>query len=116
VVRYFDTPGIGDPNEAPGTRHWALEKEGQDLALAVARGAELVLMCADSTVGFLDAPGESQLVVKVGLRSDLGAPPAGADVAVSARTGENLDVLTSMVRDALVSPEMIADPGPWKFW
>ncbi|MFM8818846.1 MAG: hypothetical protein ACKOHI_13435, partial [Phycisphaerales bacterium] len=50
-------------------------------------------------------------------RADADACPeaTGADLAVSARDGRNLDMLVARVRDALVPPADLADPRPWRF-
>jgi hypothetical protein len=54
-------------------------------------------------------------VLTVGLRSDLGATP-GADLSVSALTGDGLEELVTRIRTTLVPEAALQDPRPWQFW
>ena len=38
-----------------------------------------------------------------------------ADVAICATSGDGLEKLVATIRDALVSPDDLADDGPWLF-
>src|SRR5690606_29621187 len=73
VVTYIDTPGI----DAAGAGD-AIQREAQELALSAAASADLVLLCADATSGFLAPPTGSGEALRVGLRADLGTA-LGAD-------------------------------------
>lgn len=109
VVNYIDAPGIG-----AGGGDDAIQREAQELAFAAAGAADVVLLCADATAGFV-APPRGPAVLRVGLRSDLGRVP-GAEVEVSARTGRGMDELVGRVREMLVPRAVMEDPGPWRFW
>jgi hypothetical protein len=113
VVRAIDTPGIDPRATSP------IDREAQALALTVATGADLLLLCADPASGFLDPPPAlptSTPVLRVTLRADLGPPRPGSDLAVVAPRGESLEALTARLRDALVPPALLADPRAWTFW
>jgi hypothetical protein len=108
VVDYIDAPGIearppGDP----------IQREAQEIAADVAGSAELVLLCADASSGFVESAARD--VLRLGLRRDLGVTP-GADVCISARTGEGIEALVGVVRERLVPEAALNDPGPWRFW
>ena len=111
VVRWIDTPGMdetmneGDPIQA----------EAQFLARQAAAGADLILLCVDST-GAPPTPPPGAAVFAVGLRSDLGEPATPVHARVSAAQGEGLTELVAVVREALVPAAAIADTAPWKFW
>lgn len=111
VVRYIDTPGVS------GTPRDALDAEAQQIAMRVAAGADLLLLCADATTGFLPPVALSQRasVVRVGLRSDLGEV-GDADVHVSARTGAGLADLVGRLREELVPVAVLRDGRAWAFW
>lgn len=107
VVNYIDAPGI-DASAAD-----EIQQESQEIALTAAGAADLVLLCADSGSGFLSLS-KSRDTLRVGLRADNGVTH-GADVNVSARTGEGLEKLVLAMRDRLVAPEALTHPGRWDF-
>lgn len=113
VVRWVDTPGLRE-TEDPG------EREARDLAMGLARGADLLMLCGDATSPPAE-PGALGLAglpsVRVGLRGDLG-PPAweGASAVVSARTGAGLAELAGLLAETLVPAALRADPRAWRFW
>jgi len=131
LVWYADTPGVGVADWAS----IAPEHGGDPLAQAqaaareVAGRADLILLCADATSDFAQAPTPSPgaaapAVVRVALRSDLGAPPPprdGADVDLALSLvgpdvqGRTLE-LAGLIRDRLVPPAALSHPGPWAFW
>lgn len=110
VVTYIDTPGI----DAAGGGD-SIQREAQELALAAAASADLVLLCADATSGFVAPPTGSGAALRVGLRADLGAA-RGAEIVVSARSGEGMAALVAGVRERLVPGAALGHPGPWQFW
>lgn len=111
VVRYADTPGLREGAEG-------IETEAVGLALNLARGADLVLLCGDAGSPPID-PGGLGIrgpTLRLALRSDLGRAGFFADAVVSAKEGLGLGALAERVRESLVSDGALADPRPWKFW
>lgn len=111
VVRYADTPGLREGAEE-------IEAEAVGLALDLARGADLVLLCGDAWSPPIDtgALGIKPPTLTVALRSDLGRPCFFADAVVSVRQGVGLGPLAERVREVLVPGSALDDPRPWKFW
>jgi hypothetical protein len=111
VVRWIDTPGIA------ATPSSSIDAAAQELALRAAAPADLLLLCADSTAPFLTSPHPAIPALHIGLRADLGPPAAGGEaLPVSIHRPQSLELLVSTIRDALVPPAAISDPGPWHFW
>jgi len=74
--------------------------------------ADMLLSITDSDHDWPDLPRRADL--KMGSKTDL-ARRSGADINVSAKTGEGLHALVSAVRDHLVPPGDLTHPGPWRF-
>jgi hypothetical protein len=108
VVNYIDTPGIDGSDARDEIQH-----EARELAHAAATGADLVLLCADATTDFVNTTARDSL--RVGLRSDSGRT-SGADLCVSARSGEGLERLVRAVRERLIPTQAIGHAGVWRFW
>ncbi len=116
VVRYVDTPGVR--RDAP-----AEEREAAALAAQLAASCDLLVLCADATTPVptgLRAGLDASRVLRVGLRADLGTP-AGCpgswpDVLVSVRDGKGLEAFVGLVRERLAPPEVLGEPGPWRWW
>ena len=101
-VTLVDTAGL---RETPD----AIEAEGVRRALARAEDADLIVEVSDS--GHF-AEGPASLRIMVANKSDLGqSAPAGA-VAVSARTGEGLDLLRDRLAVAARTMTETAGPPP----
>lgn len=109
VVRWLDAPGI---DEEPGSE---IDAAAQSLALAAARSADLVVLCADAGHAWITPPAGVG-VVRVALRADLGPPADPGEVSVCAATGVGLPELAALVRDRLVPPGVLAERMPWVFW
>ncbi|MFN7019954.1 MAG: GTPase [Phycisphaerales bacterium] len=125
VVRYIDAPGISlRPDPDP------IQAQAQNLALRAAARSDLVLVCGDRASGFPVAPPEGVQSLRVALRADLGLPEGCVyDVAVSVKAEPSsgyrtsvqtcahpgIERLVGLVRDALVPPTALADPGAWDF-
>src|SRR5262245_58669400 len=110
VVRYVDTPGIRsapDPTEA----------EAQQLAVAVAAHANLLLRCTDATAS---PPALASLAsvpsLLVGTRADLGPARVPVDVSVSVKAGQGVADLVTAIRERLVPESALRDHRPWRFW
>jgi tRNA modification GTPase len=101
-VRWVDTPGL---REGAGME----EERAVELALGLARTANLLVACADARTPFpsLDDLGlADRRALRVGLRSDLGVRDE-ADLTTAAGRGEGLDELARAVREALVRDSAI---------
>lgn len=115
AVRWLDTPGLraeGGPTDEE-------EREALEAALDAAHGADLLVVCADSSSGWPDLASlglEGRPALRVGLRADLGRVD-GAEVSTAAGggAGEGLEALAVAVRRALAPDEALADPSPWLF-
>jgi len=106
VVRWLDAPGTDLAEDA-------VLAEAQALARQAIDAADLVLWCTDAGSAPPQAEG-----LKLATRADLhrGPPPAWADAAVSATTGQGLPELTRLVRQRLVRDAALDHPGAWAFW
>lgn len=128
VVRYADTPGIRDGGGAT-------ETDARTAALALARSADVLLLCGDATApppdaatlphGVADPPAQDAAVrgdaivppsICVALRTDRGRPTWPHDAATSAALGHGLDGLARFITDRLVPADALADLRPWRFW
>lgn len=127
AVRYLDTPGLRARGVGKGVG--AIERAAVASALeAVAREADLVLLCGDP--GTPPPRAEDGVVVRAGaavlrvcLRRDLGAAAwggePGPDVEVAAGAGDGAgggEELARAVRRTLVPDAVLRDPRPWRFW
>ncbi|MFO0857019.1 MAG: GTPase [Phycisphaerales bacterium] len=119
VVRFVDTPGLRDDPTVE-------EAAARDIALALARRADLLLLvgskeCQPVTVATLSV-GERNLdsaaaqSLTVALQSDVGIPLWRHDLAVSAKTGDGIDAFVALVRETLVPSRLLAEKQPWRFW
>ncbi|MFM9097968.1 MAG: GTPase [Phycisphaerales bacterium] len=116
VADVFDTPGAREGMDA-------IERAAAALAAHAIERADLVVALTAPGLGWAAhaAPRTADATVLRVLnqsdRADAVACPeaTGADLAVSAGDGRNLDMLVARVRDALVPPADLADPRPWRF-
>lgn len=115
VVRYLDAPGLDADPAGAGP----ILAEAQALARRVAARADLLLLCADGTSEFPEAPSNAIPVIRVGLRDDLagsGGKARDVDVSTSVRELRGLAELAGAIRDHLVPPALLADHRAWEFW
>ena len=115
VVRYVDTPGLGNTTGA-GARDGEIQAAAQDLALRAAAGADLILLCGDAASGFALNPCPGVCSMRIALRADLGLPEASYDLATSVREQRGLEGLVAAMREKLVPAAGMADQRPWEFW
>lgn len=108
VVRWTDTPGI---RAAAGGEARAIE-----LAGAVIRSADLVVLVGDARSGDPRGMIGTNAGLVVASRADLGDAAWDHDLAVSALTGEGMAGLVEAIRDRLVPPEDMRSSSPWMFW
>lgn len=109
-VRWIDAPGLRETSDQA-------ESQALERAIAIARSADLVILCADADSGWPDTDGaglSGRPSVRAGLRSDMGRVK-GADVLTSAATGEGLLELAVVIRRALLPDDWLNDPAPWLF-
>jgi len=106
VVRWLDCPGVRSGVDA-------IERSAREAAETAARGADLVVSCADAEQDWLsDVPGVG--LVRIATRADLGERP-GAALSVSAAQGSGLDELAALIRERLVPRAALEFEGPWLF-
>lgn len=114
VVDWFDTPGMRAGMDA-------VEAAAARLAERALAHADLVIELSAPGLGWHSLaaePGAMRLrVLNQCDRADAAACPERADaaLAVSALRGAGIEPLVTLVRDALVPPEDLADPRPWRF-
>ncbi|MCB9845383.1 MAG: 50S ribosome-binding GTPase [Phycisphaeraceae bacterium] len=108
TLRYVDVPGFrAKPDD--------LELQAIDIAMEVARRADLLLLCGDATHPPPDPIGTIPFL-RIALRRDLGPPGFLADAETAAASDQGLAGLARAVRRSLVSDRALNDPAPWKFW
>lgn len=123
VVRWVDTPGLDGAEEGEDAD---IQREAQRLARAVAAQADVLLVCSDASAGgrlaAVPTVRAGCVVVRVGLRSDLGRV-SGVDASVSLRGtggigagGDGVERLVEAVREAAVPRRYLEDGEPWRFW
>ncbi len=112
VVRCLDLPGLEAGAGEVGAR-------AQRLAMDVARGADLTLLCGDAAheppepgaIGHTESP-----ALRLALRGDLGTPAWAPDLVVCAPERTGIDQLARLIRRRLVPDAALNDPRPWRFW
>jgi tRNA modification GTPase len=104
VVDWHDTPGLRDTSDP-------IERRAIELSERLIETADLLIALTDHEQPWPDLPRTPDL--RVANKSDLGA--RDAELGVCATTGAGLPELVSRVRDTLVPPEDLANPGPWLF-
>jgi tRNA modification GTPase len=55
-------------------------------------------------------------IVRIALRTDLGAPRAPVDASCSVKRGEGLGSVARAIRESLVPTSVIGDQRAWRFW
>jgi hypothetical protein len=114
AAHYFDAPGIDDGDEGVG-----VDAEARDAALTLAERADLVLLCTDPgapPIAWAGAGSARTVCLRSDLRDEGWNPAWRCDAVVSARLGRGLGDLVRVMRNALVPPEVLGDPRPWRFW
>ncbi len=110
VVDWHDTPGIPPATSQPATD--PIEAKAVDLARRLLERADLLIAMTDHEHDWPPLPGP--WAMRIANKSDL-ARRADADLNVSALHGDGLPELVTAIRDHLVPPADLADPGPWLF-
>ena len=112
VIDLYDLPGFRDSDDA-------IEQEAISLAQKIVTDATLVLQIFTASLppnklalSQLNILAQSQL--NICTMSDIGKLD-DVDLCVCAHTGEHMEKLSTMIRDAIVPPKILADDGPWFF-
>jgi small GTP-binding protein len=104
VLDMYDLPGFRDSEDA-------IEQEAIALAKQIANDAVLTILISDAEHNWLES---ENTTIRVATKSDLKQRDF-ADMCVSAHSGENMQELAIMIRDAIVPPEVLASEEPWFF-
>jgi tRNA U34 5-carboxymethylaminomethyl modifying GTPase MnmE/TrmE len=111
VVEWFDLPGLRETEDID-------EKTAIELSQWLVRDADFVVSLAAPGLPWLELPRKPDLLVyaKTDDAAAAGDPlRAKADIELSARSGEGLDVLREIVRESLVPASDRQNPRPWAF-
>ncbi len=107
VLDLFDLPGFRDSEDA-------IEQEAISIAKNIAKEATLTILIADDKHEWLKTNGIDMTSIKVATKADCHKRD-DADICVSAHTGENMQQLAVLIRDAIVPADVLQDEGPWFF-
>jgi len=107
---------VGNPETEDDS---AIRAEAQRLALLVAARADVLVLCRDATASIAPPP-TTGVVVRIGLRDDLGSV-TGVDASASVMPGREggargVASIVRAVREAVVPEAVIRDGRPWVFW
>ena len=89
-------------------------QEAISIAKNIAKEATLTILIADAEHDWLTKTGIDTTSIKVATKADCHKRD-DADICVSAHTGENMQQLAVIIRDAIVPAEVLQDEGPWFF-
>jgi GTP-binding protein EngB required for normal cell division len=104
VLDLYDLPGFRDSDDA-------IEQEAISIAKQIATQAVLTILIADETHDWFETDNHA---LRIATKSDI-KDKADADLCVSAHTGENMQELTLLIRDAIVPPKILKSDKPWFF-
>ncbi len=114
VVRWVDAPGLDERGpDTPEMRAMRPVLAKCDLAVHALDHDDPGDPLDPTILGWI--PGSTP-ILRIALRTDLGAPRADADASCSVKQGTGLDDVARSVRDTLVPPGAIADQRAWRFW
>ncbi len=104
VLDLYDLPGFRDSDDA-------IEQEAITIAKKITSEAVLTILIADDTHDWFETDNHA---LRIATKSDI-KDKADADLCVSAHTGENMQELTLLIRDAIVPPKILKSDKPWFF-
>ena len=107
VLHLYDLPGFRDTDDA-------IEQEAIAIAKKIAQDATLTILIADAEHEWISNHENNTPSIRVATKADR-KNREDADICVSALTGENLQQLALIIRDAIVPPAVLQDDGPWFF-
>jgi hypothetical protein len=104
VLDLYDLPGFRESDDP-------IEQEAISLAQQISADAVLTILTATASL-----PWEKLTLSQLNIcsMSDIKGRD-DADLCVSAHTGENMEKLATMIRDAIVPPKILLDDRPWFF-
>ncbi|MCZ6834187.1 MAG: 50S ribosome-binding GTPase [Planctomycetota bacterium] len=105
VVNWYDTPGIRESRDP-------IEKHSIEIASRLMGEADYLIAITDHQHEWPSLSRDPDL--RIANKWDLGIR-GDADHSLSAISGVGMAEFVMMVRDALVTPEDLAHPGPWLF-
>ncbi|MBC8309144.1 MAG: 50S ribosome-binding GTPase [Phycisphaerales bacterium] len=104
VLDLYDLPGFRDSDDA-------IEQEAITIAKKIMTEAVLTILIADETHDWFETDNHA---IRIATKSDI-KDKADSDLCVSAHTGENMEALTQLIRDAIVPPKVLKSDKPWFF-
>lgn len=105
VIDLYDLPGYRKSDDE-------IELKAIDIATTIANQATLTILIADNEHDWIESTDSH--TISIATKSDLGNRD-DADHCVCAITGNGMEDLSVMIRDAIVPPEDIVHDGPWFF-
>ncbi len=115
ALRFIDAPGV---QAGPGMEGGDIEREARELALDAARGADLLILCADASAPYPDRASLGLQTmsdpIRISLRCDLGKGPE-SDVALCIPRGVGVAELARALRQRLVPDAALLTTGLWRF-
>ena len=105
VIDLYDLPGYRESDDE-------IEQEAIRIASTIANQAALTILIADNEHDWIES--SHTHTISVATKSDLGER-GDADLSVCAISGNCMEELSVLIRDAIVPPEDIVHDGPWFF-
>ena len=105
VIDLYDLPGYRESDDE-------IEQEAIRIASAITNEATLTILIADNEHHWIES--SHTHTISVATKSDLGER-GDADLSVCAISGNCMEELSVLIRDAIVPPEDIVHDGPWFF-
>jgi len=105
VIDLYDLPGYRKSDDE-------IEQEAIHIASTIANQAALTILIADNEHDWIESNYTN--TISVATKSDLGDRD-DADLSVCAISGNCMEELSVLIRDAIVPPEDIVHDGPWFF-
>jgi small GTP-binding protein len=104
VLDLYDLPGFRYSSDS-------IEQEAISIAKQIANEAVLTILISDGEHDWLETDNHA---LRIATKSDI-KDKADADLCVSAHSGENMEDLALLIRDAIVPPEVLKSDKPWFF-
>lgn len=105
VIDLYDLPGYRESEDE-------IEQDAIRIASDIANQATLTILIADKDHEWIESIHTPK--ISIATKSDLGKRE-GADLSVCAISGNCMEELSVLIRDAIIPPEDIAHDGPWLF-
>ena len=105
VIDLYDLPGYRESDDE-------IEQEAIRIASDIANQSALTILIADNEHDWIES--SHTHTISVATKSDLGDRD-DADLSVCAISGNGMEELSVLIRDAIVPPADIVHDGPWFF-